>query len=302
MLQGGKRERDTSPSAPSAAEATAGSDLPPAKRVRAPTPAGDAPPSTGDQPIIPLAANAVPMQVQQHQQQPQESLAQSAATQQLNASAPPVTGQAAAAQEHVATVVVTEQDPEHVQVKIERPAALVPSEVASQQHTGSEPAATPAEHIQQQADTDAGDVDMTEAAGDTAQQPAQSVPVQEDAEDGELPDDNAVTGSQAQLIAQDPQSSAAQATGQTDGSDAEATGAVGRKPRPIIFALPEPTLPEVPAVPAPVTEVHQRGGRTPAAGVRPGAHGRRGGTAAGRSLHSAARGAPKGRGNSRGRH
>jgi hypothetical protein len=209
-----------------------------------------------------------------------------------------------AAQQHVARVAVAQHDPDHVQVNIELPTALVNTEDLSHQQNATQPApSAPAEDTEHNA---IGDVDMTEAAaggGDPAVE-AKSAAGREEAEDGELPGagDNVATGSEAQGTQNLDSSGAAAGAGQTDGSDGDGANPSARKPREIVFALPPPASAppsEAPQPSAPATAAQQRGGRAPTA--RGGASGRRGGTAAGRSVASAARGAPsKGRG--RGRH
>ena len=208
-----------------------------------------------------------------------------------------------AAQQHVARVAVAQHDPDHVQVNIELPTALVDTEDVSHQQNATQPApSAPAEDTGHNA---SGDVDMTEAAagGSDPAVEAKSIAGGEEAEDGELPgaDDNVATGSQAQGTQNLDSSGAASAAGQTDGSDGDGADPAARKPRQIVFALPTPTSApsEAPQPSAPATAAQHRGGRAPTA--RGAAPGRRGGTAAGRSVASAARGGPsKGRG--RGRH
>ena len=242
------------------------------------------------QPAVAPPAAVVAM----HVQQPEEGPAVLLAGNQVTHAAPPVSGQAdqapapAASQEHVATVAIVQQDPEHVQVKIELPATLVRTDAPSQQQTGTQPA--PVEGVDQAGSATASDVHMPEAAG-TSSVPETGKPVTtaEDAEDGELPDaanEQSATGSEAQS-AQDPSPSTA--AGLIDGSDADGAGAGGRRPRPIVFNLPPPEPVQPPEESAPITGSQPRGDRTPAPSTR-GAHGKRGGTAAGRSLHSAARG------------
>ncbi len=291
--QGGKRERDASPSAPASIQAQTGGDPPPAKRVRAPTPVEDAPsavnapPATlpaGSSAVVEADAGGAPVNVVADSKQQQLSAA---------SPAPP------AAQQHVARVAVAQHDPDRVQVNIELPTALVNTEDASHQQNATQPAPSPPAEGTEHNVT--GDVDMTEAAagGGDAELEAKSAAGGEEAEDGELPGagDNVATGSQTQGT-QNLDSSGA---GQTDGSDGDGANPAARKPREIVFALPAPAAApsEAPQLSAPATAAQQRGGRAPTA--RGGASGRRGGTAAGRSVASAARGAPsKGRG--RGRH
>ena len=206
------------------------------------------------------------------------------------------------AQQHVARVAVAQHDPDHVQVNIQLPTALVNTENVSHQQNATQPApSAPAEETEHKA---SGDVDMTEAAaggGDPAVE-AKSAAGGEEAEDGELPgaNDNVATSSQAQGAQNLDSSGAAAGAGQTDGSDGDGANPAARKPREIVFALPPPApAPSEAPQPSAPTAAQQRGGRAPTA--RGGASGRRGGTAAGRSVASAARGAPsKGRG--RGRH
>ncbi len=293
--QGGKRERDASPSAPASIQAQTGSDPPPAKRVRAPTPVEDAPsavnapPATlpaGSSAVVKADAGSAPVNVVADSKQQQLSVA---------SPAPP------AAQQHVARVAVAQHDPDHVQVNIELPTALVNTEDASHQQNATQPApSAPAEDAEHNA---SGDVDMTEAAagGSDPAVEAKSAAGGEEAEDGELPGagDNVATGSQGTQNLDS--SGAAAGAGQTDGSDGDGANPAARKPREIVFALPPPAAApsEAPQPSAPATAAQQRGGRGPTA--RGAAPGRRGGTSAGRSVASAARGGPsKGRG--RGRH
>ncbi|KAA6416807.1 MAG: hypothetical protein FRX49_13234 [Trebouxia sp. A1-2] len=297
VQQGGKRERNTSPSAPASIQAQTGGDLPPAKRVRAPTPVEDAP-SAVNAALATLPAGSSAAAKADAGGAPSGVVADSN-QQQLSAAslAPP------AAQQHVARVAVAQHDPDHVQVNIELPTALVDTEDVSHQQNATQPApSAPAEDTGHNA---SGDVDMTEAAagGSDPAVEAKSIAGGEEAEDGELPgaDDNVATGSQAQGTQNLDSSGAASAAGQTDGSDGDGADPAARKPRQIVFALPTPTSApsEAPQPSAPATAAQHRGGRAPTA--RGAAPGRRGGTAAGRSVASAARGGPsKGRG--RGRH
>ena len=208
-----------------------------------------------------------------------------------------------AAQQHVARVAVAQHDPDHVQVNIELPAALVNAEDASHPQNAIQPApSAPAEDTEHNA---SGDVDMTEAAAGGSDPTVEAKPAAggEEAEDGELPGagDNVATGSQAQDTQDLDSSGATAGAGQTDGSDGDGANPAARKPREIVFALPPPASSpsEAPQPSAPATAAQQRGGRAPTA--RGTAPGRRGGTAAGRTVASAARGGPS-KGKGRGRH
>lgn len=154
--QGGKRERDASPSAPASIQAQTGGDPPPAKRVRAPTPVEDAPsavnapPATlpaGSSAVVEADAGGAPVNVVADSKQQQLSAA---------SPAPP------AAQQHVARVAVAQHDPDRVQVNIELPTALVNTEDASHQQNATQPAPSPPAEGTEHNVT--GDVDMTEAA------------------------------------------------------------------------------------------------------------------------------------------
>ena len=301
-VQGAKREREVSPNVPISPEAQTGvAAPPPAKRVRAPTPVAEpssianqdqqAPstlpeptPIANQDPVTPLSVAAPgPTAQDQHQavlpsvsQQPAQVKQAQALLPGTDAAQPPqnsedISEAAASAaapeqQQHVARVAVTQQDPEHVQVKIEMPASVVhltnpnppqqleaaqpaqQMEVAqlvevaqpAQQLEVALPAATPAEVADPVADPI--DVDMTEGAAAAAMpDAAQPEALGDDAEDGELPDaddieaeEQEAPGAQLQSTPAAGDGGAAATAGQDD-ADGNAS-ATGRKP--IIFSLP----------------------------------------------------------------
>ena len=286
-LQGAKREREVSPSPRVSPEAQAGpvgqtgTAAPPAKRVRAPTPVAG-PTSVANQG---QQQTALPSTSQKPAEDKQAPTGMPGTASPLPTSAVPgrpASPSAALEQQHTASMAVTQQDPERVQVKIEMPASVVqvtpppPQQPEVAQPGGqagvAQPAATPGEVAE------AGDVDMAEgsadAAPDAALDAAQTEAAGDDAEDGELPDADAAAAGEVEALGTHLQASPAAAAaaagesasavaGQGTASDADANaGRTGRKP--IVFDL-APGGASEPLAPA--TGSQPPTGGTPASGI-----------------------------------
>ena len=262
-MQGGKRTRDVSPSAPISSEAQTAAGAPPAKRVRAPTPVADPTPAAAQDQQQAMPVNASQPTADQTAQAEVQDTAQttSAALPSVDEPAGQVsTTSAAAGQEHVAKVAVTQQDPERVQVKIELPSSIVHVDEAPQQPKATQQTAGQAGDAQQGVGAETDDMEMTQDPTEDARSEGEG----DDAEDGELPEGDDAEAGEVEAPGSQPQPTA----GQGDGSDADgAASGTGR--RPIVFNLGQTGTPSAePSEPsAPASGGQQRTSRAPTSGA-----------------------------------